>query len=143
MIDNTWVMDLPQTITTLVKTRGNTRLLERFPQIRWTTEDTKDSPLAFPTVLLTYTMNELGGDLQGQDINGVMCMVQVDVTCTKEQGSQDARYVTGVVMDEFKKLRFAINEIPQFEDNTTDLIRLIFRARRAIGQADEINENFS
>ena len=86
-------------------------------------------------------MNELGGDLNGQDINGVMCMVQVDITCTKEQGSQDARFVSGVVMNEFKKLRFFINEVPQFNDNTNDLIRLIFRARRVIGQSDIINEN--
>lgn len=141
MIDNMWVMDLPQTITTLVKTRGNIQLLGKFPKIRWTTEDMKDSPLEFPTIKLTYTMNELGGDLNGQDINGVMCMVQVDITCTKEQGSQDARFVSGVVMNEFKKLRFFINEVPQFNDNTNDLIRLIFRARRVIGQSDIINEN--
>ena len=139
MIDNSWVMDLPQTITTIVKTRGNNRLISKFPDIRWTTEDTKDSPLKFPTILLTYTMSEFGGTLEGTDINAVMCMIQVDVTCTKEQGSQNARYVTGVVMDELKKLRFIVNEIPQFNDNTTDLIRMILRARRVIGQADSIN----
>lgn len=141
MIDNMWVMDLPQTITTLVSTRANKRLISKFPNVRWTTEDTINSPLVFPTIKMTYTMSELGGDLEGQDINGVMCMVQVDVTCSKEQGSQDARFVSGVAMDEFKKLRFIVYEIPQFKDDTNDLIRLIFRARRVIGQSDVINEN--
>lgn len=139
MIDNSWVMDLPQTITTIVKTRGNNRLISKFPDIRWTTEDTKDSPLKFPTILLTYTMSEVGGTLEGTDINGVMCMVQIDVTCTKEQGSQSARQVASVVMDEFKRLQFIVGEMPQFKDNTTDLIRMILRARRVIGQADVIN----
>lgn len=139
MIDNSWVMDLPQTITTIVKTRGNNRLISKFPDIRWTTEDTKDSPLKFPTILLTYTMSEVGGTLEGTDINGVMCMVQIDVTCTKEQGSQSARQVASVVMDEFKRLQFIVGEMPQFKDNTNDLIRMILRARRVIGQADVIN----
>lgn len=139
MIDNTWAMDLPQIITTIVSTRGKTRLADTYPNASWTEEDVKNSPSVFPTIFLSYTMTEMGADLIGQDINAVMLMVQCDVTVTKAEGIRGARFVTGVVMDEFKKLMFEVNQMPSFDDNTNDLIRLTFRARRVVGQADVIS----
>lgn len=139
MVDNTWVMDLPQIITTIVSTRGKTRLAETYPNASWTEDDIKNAPSVFPTILFSYTMTEMGADLIGQDVNAVMLMVQVDVTVTKEQGIQGARYVSGVVMDELKKLSFYVSDLPNPEDNTSDLIRYVFRARRVVGQADTFN----
>lgn len=138
MIDNTWVMDLPQVITTIISTRGQAILRNKYPKALWTTEDVKNSNPTFPTILLSFDLAEVGNDLNGIDINGVMCTVDVNITVTKSQGIRDARWISGVAMNEFKKLRFVVNEMPRFDDNTNDLIRLIFRARRIIGQADMI-----
>ena len=143
MIDNSWAMEVPQTITTIVKTRGQARINDKFPNAYWTEEDRQNVNSIFPTIFLAYTMSEIGGDLEAQDINAIMLRAEVNVTVTKEQGVQNARFISGVVMDEFKRLRFIVQEFPQFKDNTSDLIRLIFRARRVIGQSDIINENLS
>lgn len=139
MIDNTWAMELPQIITTIVSTRGKTRLATTYPNTSWTEEDVRNNPSVFPTVFMDYTMTEMGADLIGQDINAIMLMVQVDVTVSRDQGITGARLVTGVAMDEFKRLSFEVNQMPSFSDNTSDLIRMTFRARRVVGQADTFN----
>ena len=41
-------------------------------------------------------------------------------------------------MNEFKALGFNIKEAPNFNDNTIDIKRIVFRAERVIGQADII-----
>ena len=138
MIDNMWAFDIPEKIFTIVSTRGQEVLKDNYPDTKWSMDDKSYSTATFPTVLFTFTSTEMGNDLMGQDINAIYCSVQIDVTVTKEQGINVARYVSGVVANEMKRLSFSINEMPQFNDNTDDLIRLIFRCRRVIGQADTL-----
>ena len=138
MIDNTWALEVPEKILTIVQTRGQAILDEKFPNAFWTTDDMNNSNPTFPTIMFTFDCSETGGDLMGTDINAVLCMAQIDVTVTKEQGINNARYVAGVVLSEMKRLMFSANEMPQFNDNTNDLIRLTFRCIRIIGQADTL-----
>ena len=138
MIDNTWAIDIPEKVFTIAQTRGQAVLNEKFPKAFWTTDDMYNSDPVFPTIMFTFVCSEAGADLMGTDINAVFCMVQIDVTVTKDQGINNARYVSGVVLNEMKKLLFTVDEMPQFNDNTNDLIRLTFRCKRMIGQADTL-----
>lgn len=138
MIDNTWAMEVPETIFTIAQTRGQAVLNTKYPKAFWTMDDMYNSKPVFPTIKFTFNCSEAGGDLAGTDINAVFCMAQIDVTVTKDQGINEARYVSGVVLNEMKKMLFSTDEMPQFSDNTNDLIRLTFRCKRMIGQADTI-----
>lgn len=142
-VDNTWVIDLPEQIFTLVKTKvqkkiTTTSLAQKFPKTFWTMDSSVNAEPIFPTIYMIFVNNETGNDLYNKDINAIICMAQVDITVTKEQGLNGARTIAGLVMNEFKDLGFTIKEAPAFEDNTTDLKRMVFRASRVIGQSDII-----
>lgn len=137
--DNFWAFNLPSDINTIVKTKSLARLASKYTSVSWTMDESERTTPIFPSVFVMIDCIELGNDLIGTDINAVNCEVEVQVTVTKEQGLSGARYVAGVVADEFKALGFEIREMPYFKDNTTDLKRMIFRGRRIIGQADIIN----
>ena len=77
-------------------------------------------------------MSERGSDLIGEDINAVMVDVQVDITVLKEQTINTARYVSGVVVNEMKRLKFYVDEMPFQNESTNDLIRYTFRCQRIV-----------
>lgn len=139
MIDNTWVLELEPKIITLVQTRADKIIKEKYPDVNWTTDDSVVKEPVFPNIYIFTEAGELGRDLDNIDINGTAFMAQVRVTVSKEQGMAGARFVAGVVMNEFKRLHFAIDEIPRFEGGSPDTKQLLFRARRVIGQADILN----
>lgn len=138
-VDNTWVLDLEPTIVALVKTRANKLIKTKYPNVNWTTDDTVIKEPVFPNIYILTSSTEIGKDMIGQDINGVSFTVQVRITVSKEQGMSGARFIAGKVMNEFKNLGFALDEIPRFEGNTPDTKQLLFRAYRIIGQADILN----
>lgn len=138
MIDNTWAFDLPDKIFTIAKTRGQSVLEEQFPDASWTMDDSENKEPTFPTILFTITTAERGSDLMGEDINGLMVDVQVDVTVLKEQTINTAKYVSGVVANEMKRLKFYIDELPFQNETTNDLIRYTFRCQRIVGQSDTL-----
>lgn len=138
-MDNvTWIIDIPTEIFMLVKTRAQAQLNNLFPNALWTMDDSLTIEPIFPTIFMSFECSEVGMDLNAQDINGINCVAQVDITVTKEQGIENARYISSIVVAEFKKLGFEITEAPMFR-NTVDLKSMIFVARRIIGQADIIN----
>lgn len=138
MVDNTWAFDLPDTIFTIAKTRGQEVLATKYPDTLWTKDGFENSEPSFPTIKFTFTMTERGSDLIGQDINAVMVNAQVDVTVLKEQTINAATYVSGVVVNEMKHLGFYIDEMPFQNESTDDLIRFTFRCQRIVGQADTL-----
>lgn len=143
-VDNNWIIEFPTELFMLVKTRAQSVIdssvyRTEFSDAYWTMDEVINAEPIFPTIFMFFNMNEMGRDIEGIDINAVMCMCQVDITVSKKQGLSGGRYLAGVIMNEFKKLGFEIQEAPYFDDNTNDLKRMIFRARRLIGQADIIN----
>lgn len=138
MIDNTWAYDLPDTIFTIAKTRGQAILEADYPDTLWTKDGFENSEPSFPTIKFTIDMAERGRDLVGEDINAVMVDVQVDVTVLKEQTINTARYVSSVVVNEMKRLKFYVDEMPFQNESTNDLIRYTFRCQRIVGQADTL-----
>lgn len=143
MVDNTWVIDLPTQIYTLVKTKSQAKF-NKSPKASvlkdtfWTLDGVINAKPVFPTIYLAFDCVEVGNDLHNKDINAVICTVQVDISVSKEQGLTTARYVSGIVMNEFKQLGFNISEAPNLNDSTIDIKRMVFRASRVIGQADII-----
>lgn len=142
-VDNTWVIDLPTQIFTLVKTKVNkkvktTTLSSKFSDIFWTMDSAVNIEPIFPTVYMFFECNEIGNDLTNTDINAIVCMAQIDITVSKEIGLNGARTIAGLCMNEFKALGFNIKEAPNFNENTLDIKRIVFRATRVIGQADII-----
>lgn len=138
MIDNTWAYDLPDKIFTIAKTRGQAILNTDYPNTLWTMDSFENSEPIFPTIMFTIDMAERGSDLVGEDINAVLVDVQVDVTVLKEQTINVARYVSGVVVNEMKRLKFYVDEMPFQNESTNDLIRYTFRCQRMVGQADTL-----
>lgn len=138
MIDNSWAFDLPDKIFTIVKTRGQSVLNTNYPNTHWTMDSFENIEPVFPSILFVFDESERGQDLIGEDINGVMINALVDITVTKEQTINTARYVSGVVVNEMKKLGFYIDELPFQNESTNDLIRYTFRCQRIVGQADTL-----
>ena len=138
MIDNTWAFNLPDKIFTIVKTRGQNVLETKYPNAHWTMDGFENIEPTFPSIMFTFDTSERGQDLIGQDINGVMVNVLVDVTATKEQTINTAKYVSGVVVNELKRLGFYIDDLPFQNESTNDLIRFTFRCQRIVGQADTL-----
>lgn len=139
MIDNTWAMNLPDNIYTIAKTRAQAVLNTYYPDTLWTMDGLENSEPTFPAVMFTFTLSERGADLSGEDINAVMVDVQVDITVLKEQTINAATYVSGVIVNEMKRLKFYIDEMPFQNESTNDLIRYTFRCQRIVGQADTIS----
>lgn len=138
MIDNTWAFDLPDKVFTIAQTRGQAILEDYYPDTAWTKDGFKNEKPTFPNIMFTFTMSERGSDLLGEDINGVMLNVQVDITVLKEQTANAVTYISGVVVTEMKRLHFYIEELPFENESTDDLIRYTFRCQRMIGQADTL-----
>lgn len=141
MVDNNWAIELPTQIFTLVKTRVQKKInaaTTKYPNIFWTMDGSINKTPVFPTIYVVFDCYETGNDLNNRDINAIDCTAQVDITVSKEQGLSGARYIAGMVMEEFKELGFTIRETPNFNDGTLDTKRMVFRASRVIGQADVI-----
>ena len=56
----------------------------------------------------------------------------------EEDGMSFARFISGVMVGEFKKLRFRVNSLPEFKGDSPDTKRQIFRATRIIGASDTL-----
>lgn len=136
MIDNTWAIDVETVVFATVKKRAQAILNSKYPNAFWTMDNVVNAEPTFPTIYMFMTSNEIGNDLEGEDINGISAMFQVEITVDKKQGIREGRLIAGVVMNEFKRLHFIVNQMPEFDGNTNDTKRLIFRCRRNIGQAD-------
>ena len=75
------------------------------------------------------------GTLDGQDINGVLETIQVDVTTNTDPS--DAREVMSVVADIFKKMRFKVNQMPEL-DFGEEVYRSTARFQRVVGANDTL-----
>lgn len=137
-MSNTWVLDVEPNVFAIVK-YGALKELTDFPSTFFTMDSINNSESVFPTVYIHFLQGvEIGQTLEGQDINGMNATVDVQITVSKEQGSSVARRVTDVVMEQFKQLGFSIYSLPEFNGNTNDTKRMVFRARRIIGANDTL-----
>lgn len=136
-----WIFNTQNTIYTIVKTRAKQVLGDKYPQIDFTTNAQQTEYTKFPTVYIHFMPTaELGSDLEGRSVNGVVCGVQIAVTTSKSQGQLGCNEVMYTVLEEFKRLYFYVNMMPEFlNTGNSDTIQSIARCRRAIGYNDVIN----
>lgn len=131
---NQWAYDLGKKIFSIVKSRSEEILKEKYPNIYVTDIEKNISKAVFPTVYI----HELPGvekapDLEGIYINAVQETFQVDVITNTSQS--DAGRVMAIVTDEFKRLCFRITAMPEFK-STGDTYRRTMRVRRTISATD-------
>lgn len=138
----TWVLDIETAIFATVKTRALPLLKERYENIlatNFTMDNVVSSDAEFPNIYIHFLPSiEVGGDLDGTTINGIRTTVQCEITTTAEDGLNGARYIASVMLEQFKKLKFSCNSLPEFNGNTADTKRMVFRATRIIGANDTI-----
>lgn len=140
MIDNTWILTLQNEIFTLVKTRAQAILNDKYPNAFWTTESSTHIEPIFPTIYITFSGMETGSDLTGLDVNGVILDAQIEIYTERKQSKVETEYISGVVLNEFKRLGFFIRDIPHRDDTNPDIRRVIYTAGRVVGQADLITD---
>lgn len=132
-----WLTDKQAEIYTIVKVRAENNLKPKYKDIRFTQDDSAQLEPRFPTVYIHYLPGrELARDLEGDTINAYSCDVQIDVTVSKAQGKTAAEKVTDEVVEQFKKLRFAIRNTPTPVATGSDTKQLSTRMNRVIGSDD-------
>lgn len=132
-----WLTDKQAEIYTIVKVRAEKNLKPTYKDIRFTQDDSAQLDPQFPTVYIHYLPGrELARDLEGDTINAYSCDVQIDVTVSKAQGKTAAEKVTNEVVEQFKKLRFAMRGTPAFVATGSDTKQLSTRMNRVIGSDD-------
>lgn len=129
-----WTSDISSMVFTRIKSEGTNKLKTRYPDINFTASDRASTNPKFPTVLVQELgSSERGQDLDGTDVNAVLCTFQIDVFHNKKQT------YTKDVMDEIvnimKKMRFSVVAMPEFQ-NTDSTYRCVMRCRRMIGVND-------
>ena len=138
-----WASDIETEIFTIVKIRALNQLRERytdsFSDLNFTMDNTQNIKPIFPMIYLHFQpSSEIGQDLDGTTINGIKCTVDCEITVNEEDGMSFARFISGVMVGEFKKLRFRVNSLPEFKGDSPDTKRQIFRATRIIGASDTL-----
>jgi hypothetical protein len=132
-----WLTDKQAEIYTIVKVRAEKNLKSKYKDIRFTQDDSAQLDPQFPTVYIHYLPGrELARDLEGDTINAYSCDVQIDVTVSKAQGKTAAEKVTDEVVEQFKKLLFAMRGTPAFVATGSDTKQLSTRMNRVIGSDD-------
>lgn len=136
MADVEWAFELENLIYSKVKASATKVLKTKFPKIYFTTSNMNKGEPIYPTVYIhELPGTEMGADLNGQDINAVMETIQVEVISDTSQ--EDVSYITKVIAGIFKKMRFQVLSMPEF-DNGSTYYRKIMRCRRVIGNADTL-----
>lgn len=132
-----WVEDVKLNIYARLKNEVIANLKQTYPDIFFTMEEQISSSTRFPTVYIHFLGgSEQGGDLEGITINAIDCTIQFEVVVSNAQGMSGARRVSNGIVKQLKKMRFAVNSLPEFQNINADTKRIVGRARRTIGQGD-------
>lgn len=129
-----WTDNIETTVFSKVKIEGTTALNRTFPKIRYTAENASDDDAVFPTVFVQeLPATEIGRDLDGTVINGVLSTFQVDVS--DNDNKQNCKKVMSKVIESMKKMRFEVTSMPIYRKENNVWIATA-RFRRAIGFND-------
>lgn len=134
--ENQWAFDLETKIYSIVKSRVTAQLkkISKYSNAFITNVEKSTSDATFPTIYIHELPGvEKGNDLEGTAINAILETFQVDVITNTSQS--DAKRIIAIVTDEFKKLRFQITAMPEF-DSSGETYRSTMRLRRLIGAND-------
>lgn len=132
-----WTSDITSVVYTRVQAIVRKKLKTKYPDINFTTSSVSSTDPKFPTVYIKRLQgSERGQDLEGIDVNAILCSFQVEVS---SNGSDTvAQEVADEVCKVFKSMRFQILGEP-YPDNTNaqkGVFRNIARYQRIIGYGD-------
>lgn len=126
-----WTDNIETTVFSKVKIEGTTALKKTFPKIRYTAENASDDDAVFPTVFVQELPGtEIGQDIDGTAINGVLSTFQVDVS--DNDNKQNCKKVMSKVIESMKKMRFEVMATPIYRKENNVWIGTA-RFRRTIG----------
>lgn len=136
MVDNTWAYDLGAQIYSMISNNVRQRLSGLYEDLNITKKSKSVGTPKFPTIYIhELPGTEVGQDLDGTSINGVMISFQVDVTTNEDEA--EIRKIMGIVADEFKKMHFQTVSLLEIDDSG-EVIRGIARFRRIKGNAEQL-----
>lgn len=134
-----WTNNIQSMVFTIVKQEVSRVLSTEYTDLHFTTSDKVQTVPKFPSVYIhEIGSSEYGMDLEGADINAIICNIQIEVTDNISQ--ERVRKTMGEVLRNMKKLRFSVVLLPEYQ-NTTDTYRQVARFRRVIGQGDTLTVN--
>lgn len=128
------MLDIETIVFSRIKAKATSKLKTKYPDISFTTSDKVSKNPKFPNVYVHLMgPQEIGQDLEGNTINGVLATFQIDVTDNRNQTT--TKEVMDAVVGVVKEMRFSIIAMPEF-NNTNSAYRSVMRCRRTIGSLD-------
>lgn len=134
-MDNSWAFDLERKIFSVIKKKTEQKLKAKYPNIFYTTTDTpKDGETNYPTVYMHLSSSaERGITIEGNSINAVFVMMQIE--CTTNKSQKEANAVLAEIANAFKELGFEIKSLPGI-DNVNSRYRSVARVSKTFGSSD-------
>lgn len=134
MGQNQWAYDLETLIYSIVKSRTESKLKEKYPKTKFTQDEEETTAPSFPTILIqSLEPIEKNKDLETEKINTILFTTQVTVTTNTSR--RDAKYIADSLTDEYKKMLFDITTMP-FVRKNGGVYTATFRARRSFDWND-------
>lgn len=134
-----WITDAQNEIYTKVKTRASKKLKTEYKNLFFTMDEEAQLETHFPTVYIRFLpYGEIGTDLEGNNVNGIICGCDIEVTSSKAQGREVATKVANEVVEQFKRLRFRIMLSPTPMNTGNETKRVTARVQRNLGSGDII-----
>lgn len=135
-MSNSWVYDLETKVYTIVKKRALETLEGTYPTINFTTSESVDADVEFPTVLIYELPGpEAGRSTESSEISGVLKTDQIKVFTNT--GRSDARYILQTIIEIYKELNFEANSLIEVTKDS-DVYCALARVRRYIGSHDTL-----
>lgn len=131
---STWAIDSENIVFSVIKAKTIKQLSVKYPDIEYTMDDSQRSNPKFPTIYFHFLPSkEVGADLQGQSINGIVMTVDVKVICSNKQGIQATKNIQKEILKAFKELRFGC-KLPEIEEDSSEVKISTARYSRTLGQ---------
>lgn len=129
-----WIDNIETTVFSRVKIEGTIALKKTFPNINYTAENASDDEPKFPSIYVQeLPSSEVGQDLEGTAINGILSSFQVDVS--DNDNKQNCKKVMSKVVESMKGMRFEVIRTPIYRKEGNVWISTA-RFRRTIGFND-------
>lgn len=134
-MDNLWAYDIEMTVYSIVKSIAQPKLIEKYPNVYFTTKSKSTKTPTFPTVYIHLLLaKEEGKTIDGKSINALSVTFQVDVITNKDES--EARHVMSIISEAFKDLRFGVKDFPSLEYGETN--KSTARFQRIIGANEKL-----
>lgn len=130
------MLDIQNIVYSRIKNKTYTGLKTKFPNINFTTSDRGQVLTKFPTVYVHESASaERGQDLEGDTINAVMSVIQIEVY--DNESMANTKYVMDDIVAVMKSMRYSVSQMPEYQ-NDNNVYRRVARFSRLIGSGDTL-----